>query len=170
MFIINTFSTCFGHHYAHLQENKTCVRARLKRDGTCAETRFSLSAKRTSPFKSAGGRHFSRLLAAELCASAVVMLDTSCSEVECKTTGYPLHSHVSPSLLLPCVTVCHQVSTELYCTWWAALVLLDVVGSGCGALRSYNTAPHNHYQPHPAEPAHYTICSNTRSLFSWRWA
>jgi len=28
MFIINTFSTCFGHHYTHLQENKTCVTAR----------------------------------------------------------------------------------------------------------------------------------------------
>jgi len=28
MFIINTFSTCFGHHYAHLQETKTCVIAR----------------------------------------------------------------------------------------------------------------------------------------------
>ena len=28
MFIINTVSTCFGHHYAHLQENKTCVTAR----------------------------------------------------------------------------------------------------------------------------------------------
>ena len=28
MFIINTFSTCFGHHYAHLQENKTCVTVR----------------------------------------------------------------------------------------------------------------------------------------------
>jgi len=28
MFIINTFSTCFGHHYAQLQENKTCVTAR----------------------------------------------------------------------------------------------------------------------------------------------
>jgi hypothetical protein len=27
--------------------------ARLKRDGTCTETRFVLSAKRTSPFKSA---------------------------------------------------------------------------------------------------------------------
>ena len=26
-FIINTFSTCFGHHYAHLQENKTYVTA-----------------------------------------------------------------------------------------------------------------------------------------------
>ena len=27
MFIFNTFSTCFGHHYAHLQENKTYVTA-----------------------------------------------------------------------------------------------------------------------------------------------
>ena len=25
MFIINTVSTCFGHHYAHLQENKDRV-------------------------------------------------------------------------------------------------------------------------------------------------
>jgi hypothetical protein len=32
-----------------------CIRARLKRDGTCAETRFGLSVKRTSPFKSAWG-------------------------------------------------------------------------------------------------------------------
>ena len=28
MFIINNFSTCFGHQYAHLQETKTCVTAR----------------------------------------------------------------------------------------------------------------------------------------------
>jgi len=97
-------------------------RARLKRDGTRAETRFGLSAKRTSPFKLAGGQ-FSRLLAGEVCASVVVMvvmLDTPCSEVLCKTTGYPLHSHVSPLLPLPCVTVCHQVSIELYysyCSW-----------------------------------------------------
>jgi len=55
--------------------------SQLKCDGTRAETRFRLSAKRTSPFKSAGGRQFSRLLAAEVCASAVVMLDTPCSEV-----------------------------------------------------------------------------------------
>ena len=32
-----------------------CSRLRLKCDGTRAETRFRLSAKRTSPFKSAGG-------------------------------------------------------------------------------------------------------------------
>ena len=56
-------------------------RGQLKCDGTRAETRFRLSAKRTSPVKSAEGRQFSRLLAAEVYASAVVMLDTPCSEV-----------------------------------------------------------------------------------------
>ena len=61
------------------------------------------------------GHQFSRLLAAEVCASAVVMLDTPCSEVVWRAlNGYPLHSPVSPSLPLPCVTVWHQVSTGLY--------------------------------------------------------
>jgi len=58
-----------------------CGRGQLKCDGTRAETRFRLSAKRTSPFKSARGRQFRRLLAAEMCASVIVMLDTPCSEV-----------------------------------------------------------------------------------------
>ena len=65
-----------------------------------------------------------------------------------------------------------------YCMWCAALVLLDVVGSGCGALpcgcehcegycnlhsaRTHKAAPHNRYQPHPAEPAQHTTCSNIR--------
>ena len=37
-----------------------------------------------------------------------------------KSTGYPLHSPVSPSLPLPCVTVCHHISTGLYlpCALW----------------------------------------------------
>ena len=58
-------------------------RLRLKCDGTRAETRFRLSAKRTSQLKSeaGGGGQFSRILAIEVCASAVVMLDTPCSEV-----------------------------------------------------------------------------------------
>ena len=94
-----------------------------------------------------------------------------------------------------------------YCIWCVVLVLLDVVGSGCGALScriraayahlqenkgsitvvgvlfwfcwmwlvavvgalrcrmrallvSYKAAPHNRYQPHPAEPEQYTRCSN----------
>jgi len=28
-------------------------------------------------------------------------------------------------------------------------------------LAPYNAAPHNRYQPHPAEPEQYTTCSNT---------
>jgi len=31
-----------------------------------------------------------------------------------KGTGYPLHSPVSPSLLLLCLTVCHHISTGVY--------------------------------------------------------
>ena len=38
-----------------------------------------------------------------------------------KSTGYTLHSPISPSLPLPCVTVCHQVSTELYCKLGASV-------------------------------------------------
>jgi len=63
------------------------------------------------------GRQFSWLLAAAVWASAVVMLGTLSSEVVwsgVKGTGYPLHSPVFPSLPLPCVTVCHHVSTGLY--------------------------------------------------------
>ena len=72
-----TLNTCW---YASLSYSKAAT-GQLKRDGTRAEIRFRLSAKRTSPFKSAGGRQFSRLLAAKVRASAVVMLDTPCSEV-----------------------------------------------------------------------------------------
>ena len=32
-------------------------------------------------------------------------------------------------------------------------------------LASYNAAPHNRYQPHPAEPEQYIICSNTVFVF-----
>jgi len=60
------------------------------------------------------GRQFSRLLAAEVCASAVVKLDTPCSEVVWRVLTTHLHSPVSSSLPLPCVTVCHHVSTGVY--------------------------------------------------------
>jgi hypothetical protein len=74
---------------------------RLKCDGTRAETRFRLSAKRTSPFKSAGasvrsttgsrGVHISGSNAGYTTFRGSV-----------KSTGYPLHSPVSPSLPSPC--------------------------------------------------------------------
>jgi hypothetical protein len=88
-------------------------RLHLKCYGTRAETRFRLSAKRASPFKSAG---------------ASVQLNTGNRGVRIsgsnaghtmfrggvKSTGYPLHSPVSSSLSLSCVTVCYHISTGLY--------------------------------------------------------
>ena len=89
-------------------------RLRLKCDGTRAETRFRLSAKRTSPFKSAGASvqstTGSRCVRISGSNAGYTMFRGSV-----KSTGYPLHSQVSPSLPLPCVTVCHHISTGLYC-------------------------------------------------------
>ena len=100
------------------------VRLRLKCDGTHAETRFRLSAKRTIPFKSAWGRQFSRLLAAEVCASAVVMLDTPCSEVVWRVVAtycihqFPLHFPYSAS---PRAITFQLDSTQMHAAFSAAV-------------------------------------------------
>ena len=60
------------------------------------------------------GRQFSRILAAEVCASAVVLLDTPCSEVVWRVLATHSIRLVSPSLPLPCVTVCYHISTRVY--------------------------------------------------------
>ena len=97
-------------------------RLRLKCDGTGAETRFRLSAKWTSPFKSAGWRQFSLLLAAEVCVSAVVMLDTTRSEVVWRVLAtqsirqFPLHF---PSRALPCAITFQLDSTSFIPSWYA---------------------------------------------------
>jgi len=91
--------------------------ARSKRDGTRAETRFGLSAKRTSPYKSAEVSVKSTAGSRGVRISGQ-QLYRQCSDVQCKTTGYPLHSHLSLSLPLPCVTVCHQVLNALYNEGW----------------------------------------------------
>jgi len=88
-------------------------RLRLKCDVTRAETRFSLSAKRTSPFKSAGASVQSTV------GSRGVRISGSNAGYtvfrgSVKGTGYPLHSPVSPSLPLPRVTVCHHILTGVY--------------------------------------------------------
>jgi len=66
------------------------------------------------PFKSEGGVSSVDYWQPRCAPSAVVMLDTPCSKVVWSGTGYPLHSPVSPSLPLPCVTVCHHISAGLY--------------------------------------------------------
>ena len=87
---------------------KQVCRLRLKCDGTRAETRFRLSAKRTSPFKSAGASvqstTGSRGVRISVSYAGYTMFRGSV-----KGTGYPLHSPVSPSLPLPCVTLCHHI-------------------------------------------------------------
>ena len=72
----------------------------LKCDGTRAETRFRLSAKRTSPFTSAGtsvqpttGSRGVRISGSN---AGYTMFRGSV-----KGTGYPFHSPISPSLPLP---------------------------------------------------------------------
>jgi len=91
----------------------TYIRLHLKCDGTHTETRFCLSAKEISPFKSAGASVQSTTSSrgVRICGSnaGYTMFRGSV-----KGTGYPLHSPVSPSLPLPYVTVCHHISTGLY--------------------------------------------------------
>jgi len=82
----------------------TICRLCLKCDDTRTETRFRLSAKQTSPFKSAGasvqstsGTRGARIYSSN---AGYTMFWGSV-----KGTGYPLHSTVSPSLPLPCIKV-----------------------------------------------------------------
>jgi hypothetical protein len=85
---------------AHTNLALTYRRLLLKCDGTRAETRFRLSAKRTSPFKSAGASVQSTTGSRGVRISGInagyTMLRASV-----KSTGYPLHSPVSLLLPLP---------------------------------------------------------------------
>jgi hypothetical protein len=88
-------------------------RLRWKCDGTRAENRLRFAAKRTSPFKSAGASVQSTTGSRGVRISGINAGYTM-FRGSVKGTGYTLHSPVSPSLPLPCVTVCHHISTGLY--------------------------------------------------------
>jgi len=100
----------YGIHHCNLVVSS---RLRLKCDDTRAETRFRLSAKRTNLFKSAGASVQSTTGSRDVRISGSNAGYTK-SRGSVKGTGYPLHSPVSPSRPLPCVTVCRHVSTGLY--------------------------------------------------------
>jgi len=107
-------SYCILNVMAHAQK-PYFVLLRLKCDGTCAETRIRLSAKRTRLFKSAGASFL------QTTGSRGLRISSRNAEYtmfwgSVKSTGYPLHSPVSPSLPHPCVAVCHHISTGLYRT------------------------------------------------------
>ena len=86
-------------------------RGQLKCDGTRTETRFRLSAKQASPFRSAGASVQSTT------GSRGVRINGSNAGYtmfrgSVKGTGYPLHSPVSPSLPLPSSPVRHHVPSH----------------------------------------------------------
>ena len=101
-------------------------RLRLKCDGTRAETRFRLSGKRTSPFKSAEGSVQSTS------GSRVVRISGNNAGYtmfwgSVKGSGYPLHSPVTPLLPLPCVTICHHISVGLLTLMLRRIVVFHIV-------------------------------------------
>ena len=89
-------------------------RGQLKCDGTRAETRFRLSAKRTSPFKSAGASVQSATGSRGVRRISGSNAGYTMFRGSAKSTGYPLHLPVFPSLPLPRSTVCHHISTGVY--------------------------------------------------------
>jgi hypothetical protein len=106
------FSYPIQHHRCPLCAYNTC-RSRFKCDGTRTETRFHLLVKWMSPFKSVGGSVRSTT------GSRGVRISGSHSGYtvfrgSVKSTGYPLHPPVFPSLPPPSVTMCHHISTGLY--------------------------------------------------------
>jgi hypothetical protein len=94
-------------------------RLRLNCDSPRAETKFRLSAKRTSPFKSAGASVQSTTGSRGLRISGS---NARCAmfRISVKGTGYPFHSAVSSSLPFPaspCATTFQLDSTvsDLLC-------------------------------------------------------
>jgi len=83
-------------------------RLRLKCDGTRAEIRFRLLAKRASPFISTGASVQSTTGSRGVRISGS-NAGYSMFRGSVKGTGCPLHSPVSPSLPLPCFTACHHI-------------------------------------------------------------
>ena len=117
------------------------VRLRLKCDGTRAETRFRLSAKRTSPFKSAwvSVRSTTGSRGVRISGSNV---GYTVFRGSVKGTGYPLHSPASSSIPLPCVTVCHHISPGLSITshLMIGMTILSIISGLTVALPGSDTA------------------------------
>ena len=106
---------CFIHiilsvHCAWLQSLSS---DQLKCDGTRAEIRFCLLAKQTSPFRSVGASVQSTTGSRGVRISGS-NAGYSMFRGRVKGSGYPLQSPVSPSLPLPCITLCHHIWTGVY--------------------------------------------------------
>ena len=112
-------------------------RLRLKCDGTRAETRFLLSAKRTSPFKSTGvslqSTTGSRGVRISGSNAGYTMFQGSV-----KSTGYLLHSPVFPYRTSPCVITFQLDSNSTNCQQTLSCYLVSTVQ----CIQVYNNALH----------------------------
>jgi len=100
---------------AFIRHTSSICRLRLKCDGTRAETRFRLSPKRTSPFKSAGASVQSTAGSRRVRISGSNAGYTM-SRRSVKSTGYTLHSPVSlhlPTRASPC-TITFQLDSAFF--------------------------------------------------------
>jgi hypothetical protein len=100
-----TLTNCYTDQHTEHRKWPSSIRLRSKCDGTHAETRFRLSGKRTSPLKSAETSVQSTTGSRGVRISGSNAGYTKFRD-SVKSIGYPLHSPVSPSPRLPCVTVC----------------------------------------------------------------
>ena len=80
-----------------------------------------------------------------------------------------LSQHVS-GIIMPIFRRTRRITACGVLRWFCWMWLVAVVGRcvvGCEhcegycSTSPYNAAPHNRYQPHPAEPAQHSTCSNT---------
>ena len=131
----------------------------MKCDGTRAETTFRLSSKRTSPFKSAGVSVQSTTGSRGVRSSGSNAGYTKFRGCV-KGTGYPLLSPVSPSLTLPCVTVCHHISAGLYQTLLQYGRELYIASSPCLQMLTYTHALSCHLS------VQFHMCSSNGSLLT----
>ena len=112
-----------GHIPTVLRLGKRPGRLHLKCDGTRAETIFRLSAKGTSPFKSAGASVQSTTGSRGVPLNGINAGYTM-FRGSVKDTAYPLHSPVSPSLPLPvspCAITFQLDSTHYRAGWVTAM-------------------------------------------------
>ena len=130
-------------------------RLRLKCDGTRPETRFPLSAKRTSPFKGASVLSTTGSRGVRISGSNV---GYTMFQGTVKSTGYPFHSPVSPSLPSR-ASPCHHISTGLY------------QHASNGMWRMWQVVTHNNSLAHFGKLFSRTarsFCNNYTTYASWR--
>jgi hypothetical protein len=91
-----------------------CYRGQLKCDDTRAETRFRLLGETDESILIDRGASVQSTTGSQVVRISGSKAGYTMFRGGVKSTGYPLHSPVSPLLPLPCVTVRHHISTELY--------------------------------------------------------